>query len=224
MAEVLPHAVDNALEADLRAASPGRPRRFPPRQRRSSQWPCSLLRKRESEVMFDPNKNRPSWPLGGRRSLTLGKEVAAISRLYTPDGEESATTSLPRSMNAFPKGPGWARFIRTRTMTRSRVFSANEHGHCDDLFAEAENAVGRPGLAARKSGFQSFVDGMRQHFSHEEDVLFPAFETRPDARRPHPGDARGTSADEQRLRRHASTRWDNRTATATFGLSETCSC
>ena len=62
-------------------------------------------------------------------------------------------------------------------MTSLSRFLSNEHGHCDDLFAAAENAVADQDWPLAKSGFQSFLDGMRQHFSHEEDVLFPAFET-----------------------------------------------
>jgi len=61
-------------------------------------------------------------------------------------------------------------------MTSLSHFLSNEHTHCDDLFAEAENAVADKNWPLAKSGFQDFFDGMRRHFSHEEDVLFPAFE------------------------------------------------
>jgi hemerythrin-like domain-containing protein len=56
-------------------------------------------------------------------------------------------------------------------------FLGNEHNHCDDLFAAAENAVAEQNWPLAKTGFQGFFDAMQLHFSHEEDVLFPAFET-----------------------------------------------
>jgi len=55
-------------------------------------------------------------------------------------------------------------------------FLINEHSHCDDLFAEAENAVADKNWAIAQSGFQRFIDEMQRHFRHEEDVLFPSFE------------------------------------------------
>jgi hemerythrin-like domain-containing protein len=61
-------------------------------------------------------------------------------------------------------------------MTSLSQFLSNEHNHCDDLFAEAENAVADKNWPIAQSGFQLFVDAMQRHFRHEEDVLFPAFE------------------------------------------------
>ena len=61
-------------------------------------------------------------------------------------------------------------------MTSLSRFLSNEHQHCDDLFATTENAVAERQWPRADSGFQSFHDDMQRHFSHEEDVLFPAFE------------------------------------------------
>lgn len=63
-------------------------------------------------------------------------------------------------------------------MTSLSRFLADEHNHCDDLFAAAENAVADKSWTIAQTGFQRFVDAMQGHFLHEEDVLFPAFETR----------------------------------------------
>lgn len=63
-------------------------------------------------------------------------------------------------------------------MTTLSTFLGNEHTHCDDLFAEAENAVADQNWPAAAVAFQSFFADMQKHFSHEEEVLFPAFEAR----------------------------------------------
>jgi hemerythrin-like domain-containing protein len=61
-----------------------------------------------------------------------------------------------------------------RNMTTLSSFLAQEHNHCDDLFAEAENADAQ---WPRASGaLQRFIEDTQRHFSHEEAVLFPAFE------------------------------------------------
>ena len=64
---------------------------------------------------------------------------------------------------------------KTNLPTLSR-FLSNEHSLCDDLFAEAENAVGDADWLQAGAAFQSFTAEMERHFGHEEDVLFPAFE------------------------------------------------
>lgn len=64
---------------------------------------------------------------------------------------------------------------KTSMPTLSR-FLSNEHSLCDDLFAEAENAVGDADWLQAGAAFQSFVAEMERHFGHEEDVLFPSFE------------------------------------------------
>jgi len=51
-----------------------------------------------------------------------------------------------------------------------------EHHHCDDLFAQAEEAASRGGWAEAKEGFGRFRRSTEGHFDREEKVLFPAFE------------------------------------------------
>ncbi len=50
------------------------------------------------------------------------------------------------------------------------------HQHCDNLFAEAENAATKNDLDAAKAGFGAFRDSMEHHLGMEETILFPAFE------------------------------------------------
>lgn len=57
-------------------------------------------------------------------------------------------------------------------------FLADDHNRCDDLFAAAENAVSVRDWASAAAHFQAFLEAMRRHFAMEEDILFPAFETR----------------------------------------------
>ena len=63
-------------------------------------------------------------------------------------------------------------------MTSISHFLSGDHSACDDLFAEAENAVGAKNWPQARTGFEAFDAGMRHHFAMEEDVLFPAFEAR----------------------------------------------
>ncbi|MBI2311690.1 MAG: hemerythrin domain-containing protein [Betaproteobacteria bacterium] len=55
-------------------------------------------------------------------------------------------------------------------------FMTDNHHHCDDLFAAAENAAGDGDWAACAGQFRKFADAMEHHFGMEETVLFPAFE------------------------------------------------
>ena len=63
-------------------------------------------------------------------------------------------------------------------MTSLSRFLTDEHQHCDDRFATTENAVADADWTLAGSEFQCFFDDMQTHFSHEENVLFPAFEAR----------------------------------------------
>ena len=63
-------------------------------------------------------------------------------------------------------------------MTSISHFLSGDHSACDDLFAEAENAVGANNWPQARTRFEAFDAGMRHHFAMEEDVLFPAFEAR----------------------------------------------
>lgn len=51
-----------------------------------------------------------------------------------------------------------------------------EHHHCDDLFAQAEEAASRGAWREAKEGFERFRLSTETHFDMEEKVLFPAFE------------------------------------------------
>jgi iron-sulfur cluster repair protein YtfE (RIC family) len=51
------------------------------------------------------------------------------------------------------------------------------HKHCDELFADAEAAAAAGDWARCKSMLERFRGEMEGHFSTEEKMLFPAFET-----------------------------------------------
>jgi iron-sulfur cluster repair protein YtfE (RIC family) len=53
---------------------------------------------------------------------------------------------------------------------------AEHHGHCDDVFAAAENAALDGNWAEAARQFDDFRNQMEAHFRAEESVLFPCFE------------------------------------------------
>jgi hemerythrin-like domain-containing protein len=55
-------------------------------------------------------------------------------------------------------------------------YMTDDHQHCDDLFADAENAVGGQDWSTAKARFQDFQQATLTHFAREEEVLFPSFE------------------------------------------------
>ncbi|MEW5792523.1 MAG: hemerythrin domain-containing protein [Pseudomonadota bacterium] len=55
-------------------------------------------------------------------------------------------------------------------------YLGSDHHHCDDLFAQAEDAAARRDWAACEAGFRAFAEATAQHFRMEEEVLFPALE------------------------------------------------
>ena len=55
-------------------------------------------------------------------------------------------------------------------------YMTDDHNHCDDLFAEAENAIASGNWQAGATQFQAFESATLQHFEREETILFPAFE------------------------------------------------
>jgi hemerythrin-like domain-containing protein len=61
-------------------------------------------------------------------------------------------------------------------MTSIRSFMTEDHRHCDDLFAEAEQAIGQNNLEAARAAFDHFHSALLAHFATEEKTLFPAFE------------------------------------------------
>lgn len=56
-------------------------------------------------------------------------------------------------------------------------FLTNDHHRCDELFAEAEASAAKGDWEAIARNFQDFLQSMEQHFTMEEEVLFPTFET-----------------------------------------------
>ena len=63
-------------------------------------------------------------------------------------------------------------------MSAIRNLMTEDHRHCDDLFAEAELAVGNKNIQAAKAGFEKFQQAMLAHFDAEEKTLFPTFEAK----------------------------------------------
>jgi hemerythrin-like domain-containing protein len=61
-------------------------------------------------------------------------------------------------------------------MSSISQYLTHEHHHCDDLFAQAEEAASRGNWAEAKEGFGRFRQSTEAHFEMEEKVLFPAFE------------------------------------------------
>jgi hemerythrin-like domain-containing protein len=51
-----------------------------------------------------------------------------------------------------------------------------DHQHCDDLFADAENAVLKADWRNAQAHFQAFAAATQHHFAREESILFPTFE------------------------------------------------
>ena len=68
--------------------------------------------------------------------------------------------------------------LERQKMTSIRTFMAEDHRHCDDLFAEAEQAAGKNDTAAALAAFEHFRDATLAHFEAEEKTLFPTFEAK----------------------------------------------
>jgi DUF438 domain-containing protein len=63
-------------------------------------------------------------------------------------------------------------------MTTIRTFMAEDHRHCDDLFAEAEQAAAKNDMATALAAFEHFREATLAHFEAEEKTLFPTFEAK----------------------------------------------
>jgi hemerythrin-like domain-containing protein len=57
-------------------------------------------------------------------------------------------------------------------------FLGSDHRACDDLFASAEAAAAQQNWDSARSLFGQFNAAMARHLAMEEEVLFPAFESR----------------------------------------------
>ena len=55
-------------------------------------------------------------------------------------------------------------------------YMRDEHRHCDDVFAKAEQAVDAGKFDEALKHFEDFMIDTLKHFDREEEVLFPAFE------------------------------------------------
>ncbi len=55
-------------------------------------------------------------------------------------------------------------------------YMREEHRHCDEAFAKAEQAVNAGDFEAAFGHFQDFMIDTLKHFDKEEEILFPAFE------------------------------------------------
>ncbi len=55
-------------------------------------------------------------------------------------------------------------------------FMLGDHRRCDVFFASAEQAVAAQAWDRATASFGAFQRAMQQHFSAEENILFPAFE------------------------------------------------
>ncbi len=63
-------------------------------------------------------------------------------------------------------------------MSTIRSFMTEDHRHCDDLFAEAEQAIAQKNLGAAVAAFEHFRNAVLAHFDSEEKTLFPTFEAK----------------------------------------------
>jgi len=63
-------------------------------------------------------------------------------------------------------------------MTTIRSFMTDDHRRCDELFAEAEQAIGKGNLEAARAAFGHFRTATLAHFASEEKTLFPSFEAK----------------------------------------------
>jgi hemerythrin-like domain-containing protein len=65
-----------------------------------------------------------------------------------------------------------------QAMTTIRTFMTDDHRHCDDLFAAAEQAMAQSNAEATRAAFAHFHQAMLAHFDAEEKTLFPTFEAK----------------------------------------------
>lgn len=63
------------------------------------------------------------------------------------------------------------------TMSLPSQILPRHHRHCDDYFVAAEDAASRGDWTTVATAFSRFRDQMVAHFTAEENILFPAFES-----------------------------------------------
>jgi hemerythrin-like domain-containing protein len=59
-----------------------------------------------------------------------------------------------------------------------RDFLGTDHRACDELFASAEEAVGHKNWSGAHTLFEQYQTALSHHLAMEENVLFPALESR----------------------------------------------
>jgi DUF438 domain-containing protein len=69
-------------------------------------------------------------------------------------------------------------FCSEPLMTTIRSFMTEDHRHCDDLLAEAEQGIAGKDLNAARLALGKFQAAILAHFEGEESTLFPAFESK----------------------------------------------
>jgi len=57
------------------------------------------------------------------------------------------------------------------------TYMTSDHRSCDDVFVEFENTIGEQNWQQLKNTWHTFSAKLSHHFSMEETVLFPAFES-----------------------------------------------
>lgn len=63
-------------------------------------------------------------------------------------------------------------------MINIRTLMTEDHRHCDDLFADAEQAIAHHQPEAALAAFEHFHSAILAHFATEEKTLFPTFEAK----------------------------------------------
>ena len=63
-------------------------------------------------------------------------------------------------------------------MTNIKSCMTDHHRRCDNFFSDAEQAVAAEAWDRATEAFKNFSDAVDQHFEAEENLIFPAFETK----------------------------------------------
>ena len=61
--------------------------------------------------------------------------------------------------------------------TTISTFMASHHKECDELFAKAEESIANGDWEQGIKEWSDFADELERHFSREENILFPEFES-----------------------------------------------
>jgi len=61
-------------------------------------------------------------------------------------------------------------------MNSIKQLMSEDHHHCDELLIEAENMALKINWSEAEAALNNFINTTLNHFKHEENTLFPAFE------------------------------------------------